>query len=190
MDRVGLFVDAGYLLSEGGKLTLATGKRKQVDVRVGALASGLMDLVRAESGLPILRTYWYDGSRDFRLTTEHEHVRDVPLVKLRLGKLTLHGQKGVDSLIFRDLTALARERAIVSAYLVAGDEDLREAVAIAQDLGVQVTLVTVIPTIRPNTSEALTNEVDLVLDLEERWLAPHFALRPEAVTAAADDITT
>ncbi len=185
MDRVGLFVDAGYLLSEGAKLTLATGKRNEIDVRVGALVTGLIDLVREDSGLPLLRTYWYDGSRDNRLTAEHERVREVPLVKLRLGKMTTHGQKGVDSLIFRDLTALARERAIVSAYLVAGDEDLREAVTMAQDLGVQVTLVTVIPAARPNTSEALMHEVDLVLDLEVGWLAPHFALRQGTDTAAA-----
>lgn len=187
MDRAGLFVDAGYLLSEGGKLTLETGKRQQFDVRVGALVTALMELVEKESGLPLLRTYWYDGSRDNRLTAEHERVREVPLVKLRLGKVTAQGQKGVDSLIFRDLTSLARERAIVSAYLVAGDEDLREAVTLAQDLGVQVTLVTVIPAARSNTSDALMHEVDRVVDLEASWLGPCFALRQGTGAAAGPD---
>ncbi|GGL85485.1 NYN domain-containing protein [Modestobacter marinus] len=183
MDRAGLFVDAGYLLSEGAKLILGTGKRSEIEVKVGALANSLMELVQEESDLPLLRTYWYDGCWSNRLTTEHENVREVPLVKLRLGKMTPSGQKGVDSLIFRDLTTLARERAIATAYLVAGDEDLREAVTMAQDLGVQVTLVTVIPADRLNTSEALVNEADLVVDLEASWLAPHFKLREDAKPA-------
>ena len=66
----------------------------------------------------------------------------MPNVKLRLGRINAKNQqKGVDALIYRDLTTLARERAICDAFLLAGDEDLREGVKAAQDMGVRVTLI-------------------------------------------------
>ena len=40
---------------------------------------------------------------------------------------------------------LARDRAIAEAFLLAGDEDLREGVKEAQDQGVRVTLIGVSP---------------------------------------------
>lgn len=179
MDRAGLFVDAGYLLSAGGQLTLSTSRRSDFDVKVAGLAEALRELVEKDSGLPLLRTYWYDAVRNAQLTLEHRRLRDCPLVKLRLGKVTISGQKGVDSLIFRDITNLARERAICTAYLVAGDEDLREAVSIAQEVGVQVILISVIPTDSPNTSEDLVTEADRILDLESAWLRPFFESRAD-----------
>ena len=44
-------------------------------------------------------------------------------------------QKGVDSLIVTDLIELARNHAISDAVLLAGDEELRIGVQIAQSLG-------------------------------------------------------
>jgi uncharacterized LabA/DUF88 family protein len=176
MDRSALFIDAGYLLAAGGNLTVRTPKRAELEVKVGALANALMKFVEAQSLLPLLRAYWYDGRRGAALTPEHTAVKDVPFLKLRLGRTTSAGaQKGVDSLIFRDLTTLARERAICSAYLLAGDGDMVEAVSMAQDLGVQVILVTVIPTGNSNVSRDLIDEVDSEIALEREFLLPHFA---------------
>jgi len=92
------------------------------------------------SGLPVLRIYWYDGAVDGVPTIEQHSISALPDVKLRLGRLTGGRQKGVDALVYRDLSVLARKRAIVTAFLLAGDEDLREGLATAQESGVHVTL--------------------------------------------------
>lgn len=178
MNRCALFVDAGYLLAAGGNLTVGTPKRAEVEVKVGALVHALMELVRQDCSLPLLRAYWYDGRRSTGLTPEQLAVKDIPYLKLRLGRTKSSGvQKGVDSLIFRDLTTLARERAICTAYLLAGDGDMVEAVAMAQDLGVQVTLVTVIPEGNSGVSRDLIDEADAEVSLEKDFLMPHFALK-------------
>ena len=182
MDRTALFVDAGYLLACGTQLTLndVKAKRKQCSVKIAWLAHDLQELAKESSGLPLLRTYWYDGSWQGKRSLEHSQVLEASLVKLRLGKNTISGQKGVDSLVFRDLTTLARERAICSAFLVAGDEDMREAVSMVQDLGVQVTLITVVPVPDQkfeNTSQGLMDEVDAVEALERDWIVKYFEPR-------------
>ena len=179
MDRSALFVDAGYLLRAGTALTLNDPaiKRHQAEVKVAALAHDLMEQVIEWGDIPLLRAYWYDGTWDNKPTLEQTRVVEASLVKLRLGKNTLSGQKGVDSLIFRDLTTLARERAICSAFLVSGDADMREAVAMAQDLGIQVTLITVLPVPGQqyeNTAQDLIDEVDMVQTLELDWLGKYF----------------
>lgn len=189
MDRTALFVDAGYLLACGSKLSLNNPKaaRSQCKVRVAALAHDLMERVKDLAELPLLRTYWYDGTWDQKRTDEQADVLEASLVKLRLGKNTISGQKGVDSLIFRDLTTLARERAICSAFRVSGDEDMREAVAMVQDLGVQVTLISVEPVPGQdyeNTSQGLLDEVDLVETLDFDWIAKYF--EPKSRKSAAD----
>jgi uncharacterized LabA/DUF88 family protein len=50
-------------------------------------------------------------------------------------------QKGGDSLIVLDLVRLAQHRAYDTAYLIAGDRDLAEAVRVAQDEGRRVVLL-------------------------------------------------
>jgi hypothetical protein len=72
----------------------------------------------AHCGLPVLRTYWYDGARDGIPTSDHLAVSRLAGVKLRLGRLSGGKQKGVDALIYRDLMTLARERAVATAYLL------------------------------------------------------------------------
>lgn len=183
MDRNVLLVDAGNLLAAGGNLTVANNRRHDLDVRIGPLLNALRALVEEHARLPLLRTYWYDASREGRLTSEQEAVRGHPYTKLRLGRLVGGAQKGVDALIYRDLTTLARQRSVASAYLLAGDEDLREGVAEAQSLGVQVILLAVEPAGNSKIADALLWEVDDVLDLDRAFLAPFFAVR--GVDAAA-----
>ena len=98
----------------------------------------------------------------------------MPNLKLRLGRV-IHGQqKGVDTLITLDLLTLARERSAATAYLLTGDEDLREAVVAAQSLGVQVVLLGVPPRDGSRQSFTLINECDEHLVLSEAFWKPHF----------------
>jgi hypothetical protein len=77
---------------------------------------------------------------------------------------------------------LARERAIDCAYLVSGDEDLREGVVAAQDMGVQVVLLGV-PGSHSNQSAALIREADEHVVLPKEHWAEHF--RPKAQESLA-----
>ena len=141
MDRCAVFVDAGYLLAEGGWLCHRTKRRADLACDHAALTDALSRLAREHSELPMLRLYWYDAAPSRIATPEHLRLAVIPNVKVRLGRLVEHRQKGVDSLIVRDLITLAAERAVVTAYLVGGDEDIREGVAAAQALGVRVVLL-------------------------------------------------
>ena len=142
MDRCAVFVDAGYLYAEGGKLTGHGPSRRHVRLDASGANQFLVDLAVTACRLPVLRTYWYDGARDGIPTAEHQAISDLPNVKLRLGRLNRRNQqKGVDALIYHDLMTLARERAISDAFLLSGDEDLREGVRAAQEIGVRVTLI-------------------------------------------------
>jgi putative resolvase len=95
----------------------------------------------------------------------------LPDVKVRLGRLVENRQKGVDSLIVRDLIRLGVERAVATVYLVGGDEDIREGVAEAQGTGARVVLVGV-GGVRPNQSLSLIGEVDERVVLGQRFWAP------------------
>ena len=119
-------------------------------------------------------------------TAQHLVVANLPGVKLRLGRLTLHGQKGVDSRIVRDLIILATQRAIATAYLIGGDEDLREGVSEAQERGVRVVLIGVEPLNEQNLSPTLAMEADDVLVLDRPFVEPHFRLRDPELVAVVE----
>ncbi|WP_419926853.1 NYN domain-containing protein [Candidatus Poriferisocius sp.] len=173
MDRFAVFVDAGHLYAEGGKLCCGSWVRKDFQFNTEEFSKWLCEHAKRACGLALLRTYWYDGARDAFPTPEHQRMAALSNVKLRLGRLnTRNQQKGVDSLIYRDLTTLARERAISDAYLLSGDEDLREGVKAAQDMGVRVTLVGV-STVGDgwNQSRELVDEADEAMTLSKQDLA-------------------
>jgi uncharacterized LabA/DUF88 family protein len=182
LGRVALFVDAGYLLAGAHDLLGGSVSRSAFDCDYERLLPALRAEVEAHGGaLAFLRTYWYDGARDGIPTSDHRRIGDLPYVKVRLGRLNRRGQqKGVDGLIYRDLTALARAGAIERAYLFTGDEDIRESVATAQDLGVQVVLMTFHPTRQTGHSAALVREVDEALVLTRDFWEPHFRKREDA----------
>jgi hypothetical protein len=182
MDRVGVFVDAGYLLAAGGAACCGTSRRADLEVDYAQLVDAVADLVSRGSSLPVLRVYWYDGAPGGVPQSDHLKVAELPGVKLRLGRLTQFGQKGVDSLLLRDLMTLARERAIATAYVIGGDEDLVEGVASAQDMGVRVAVVAVEGA---SQAQALIHEADAQINLAGDFLAPYFALR-QAVVAGSE----
>jgi uncharacterized LabA/DUF88 family protein len=182
MSRVALFVDAGYLLAGAHDLMGGPVSRSAYTCDYAALLPALRTEVEGRSApLTFLRTYWYDGARHGIATADHRLIGEQHYVKVRLGRLNMKGQqKGVDGLIYRDLTTLARAGAITRAYLFTGDEDLRESVAAAQDLGVQVVLMSFKPTAKTGRSAELAREADEVVMLDPGFWAPHFTKREVA----------
>src|SRR5207248_4510515 len=130
----------------------------------------------------------YDGARRGDPAPDQLAVAHRPRVKLRLGRMTRHGQKGVDALIMLDLITLARERAMSTAYLISGDEDIREGVAAAQQMGVRVVLVGVATRSGwPQQADTLVREADEHVILDRATIIdPHIrAVQPPQVAPAA-----
>jgi uncharacterized LabA/DUF88 family protein len=191
MSKAALFVDAGYLLAGAHDLMGGPSiRRSAYDCNYEALIPALRQEVETHSApLDFLRTYWYDGARNGIPTADHRRIGDLHYVKVRLGRLNVKGQqKGVDGLIYRDLTTLARAGAVQRAYVFTGDEDIRESVAAAQDLGIQVVLMAFKPTQRTGRSVELAREADEVMVLDPNFWVPHFK-KPAVVAAASDPPT-
>jgi uncharacterized LabA/DUF88 family protein len=188
-----VFVDAGFLLAAAALEVLGTPGRDELSCDYRALIDGIVGCVDQHSGeLPRLRTYWYDAAPDGMPTYEHERIAGFPYVKVRLGRLNrARQQKGVDVLIYQDLLTLARERAVSRAYLVAGDEDLREGVVEAQKVGVQVVLLGMPVERGHNQSARLVRECDEYLILPRETWEPHFSRRTgEDEEATPEDVAT
>lgn len=188
MDRSAIFVDAGYLWAAGGRLTCGTSARAQIVCDCGGVTQALAAWAHEHSGgLDALRTYWYDGAVNAVPTPHHEEVGNLSYVKVRLGRLIQGQQKGVDALIYRDLMTLARERAISRAYVLSGDEDLREGVVAAQDMGVQVILLGIPTSQRTNQSASLIRESDEHIVLAKEFWDSHFTHADNGVLAKTVD---
>ena len=181
MDRCAVFVDAGYLYAAGGELLGLGPSRRNVLLDAGKANEFLVEVAASSCHLPALRTYWYDGARERIPTPEHQAIADLPNMKLRLGRLNnKRQQKGVDALIYHDLMTLARERAISEAFLLSGDEDLREGVRAAQEIGTRVTLVGILTRSGArNQSRDLVREADEVIMLTKADLAGFIARWPK-----------
>lgn len=190
MQQFAWFVDAGYLYAEGGQLCLSVRHRGQIEIDFGEITRLLAGLgAEAEPSERHLRTYWYDGAPGGTPSPAQHAVAHQPGVKVRLGSTVARGegfvQKGVDSLIVRDLIRLSQNRAISTAYLLGGDEDLRQGVVEAQDMGVRVVLVGIGPFGEQSVAATLMREADDVIVLDRERLAPSFRLR-EYEEAPAD----
>lgn len=163
MFQIAVFVDAGYLYAQGSSaISGQKQSRQNLQLRASEALNALTDLAnQVAPKARLLRIYWYDGLlRGGRPTAEQTALANSPFTKLRLGMVNGNGQqKGVDSLIVTDLIDLARNRAITDALLVAGDEDLRIGVQIAQTFGVQTHLVGIKPA-RGSQSPDLIQESD------------------------------
>ena len=159
--RTATFVDAGYLYG-GGFTALAgsTQPREYGKLDLSLTIAKLRATAAERTGnTTLLRIYWYDGMRGGRPSPEQERLAYMEDVKLRLGVVRDRRQKGVDSLIVTDLIELARNHPITDAVLLAGDEDLRIGVQIAQSFGVRVHLIGIEPS-RGNQSPFLLQEAD------------------------------
>ena len=78
MDRVAVFVDAGYLFAAGGQLlTGARTTRGEVRLDASEVAKALREFAESETKLPVLRIYWYDGT-DSGPSADHNRLMWTP----------------------------------------------------------------------------------------------------------------
>ena len=188
MDRVAVFVDAGYLFAQGSILVSGasgarTGARPLPRSRTrldeAAALAFFEGVARDCANLPLLRTYWYDGT-NAGPTPVHNSLAFRHNVKVRLGIVNASGeQKGVDSLIVTDLINLSRNRAMADAVLVTGDEDIRVGVQQAQELGVRVHLVG-LETATTNQSFLLRQEADTLREVTKLEVDTFLSMVPAA----------
>jgi NYN domain len=184
MNRIAVFIDAGYFYASASELLFGVPLRRgEMRLANAEFAQYVGHCAETIAGCPLLRIYWYDGTNSGP-TPAHLAMAYLDNVKLRLGFVNQSGeQKGVDGLIFSDLTNLARNHAISDAMLIAGDEDLRVGVQQAQEHGIRVHLLGVEPTDPTgNQSAALQREADTRRQLDAATLR-QFLFRREYSSA-------
>ena len=184
MNRIAVFVDAGYFYASASELLFgAPLRRGELRLANAEFAHYLTHCAETIGGCPLLRIYWYDGTNSGP-TAAHLAMAYLDNIKLRLGFVNQSGeQKGVDGLIFSDLTNLARNHAISDALLLAGDEDLRIGVQQAQEHGIRVHLLGVEPKDPSgNQSAALQREADTRRQLDAAALGQFLFRREYAST--------
>ena len=189
MDRVTVFVDAGYLFAQGS-IELCGKKlpRGEIFLDPAAVATKLKKFSEDASSLPLLRIYWYDGTSQGP-TSQHITIAGQVDVKVRLGYVNSQGkQKGVDSLIVTDMITLARNRAMAECVLLSGDEDLRVGVQQAQEYGVRVHLLGIKPA-RGNQSLFLLQEADVTHQWEASDLNDFLRCSPQVIADAPQEGT-
>src|SRR5215468_10129818 len=175
VDRCALFVDAGYVLADGAMAVHGTRRRESVSWDYAGLVQHLTSLAREQSGLPLLRCYWYEATVEGRRSADHDALADLPGVKLRVAKMRPGRREGVESEIHRDLTTLARNKAVSDAMLISAEEDLAQVIADVQDLGIRVVLVH-IGAPGWTASPALRQECDDIVEIGEAHLRPSVEL--------------
>jgi NYN domain len=181
LDRCALFVDASYALADGALAVHGTRNRDSVSWDYAGLLKLLGGLSRDRAGVPLLRCYWYDVATDANRAAEHDTLADIPGVKLRLSKVRPNRKEGVEAEIRKDLTALARNRAVSDVIIVSAEEDLAPIIAEVQDLGVRTILLHIAPDDNwPGdnwaVSRALRQECDDIIEIAAGHLRPYVDL--------------
>lgn len=186
MDRVAVFVDAGYVFAAGAVLVSGENRpRGDIDMDFDAFLSEVEGFAARVSALPLLRVYWYDGTSSGP-SPQHLTLAFKSHVKLRLGFVNAFGQqKGVDSLLVTDMITLARNRAMADAVLVSGDEDIRVGVQQAQEYGVKVHLLGIKPS-RGNQSNFLLQESDSTHEWSEQEVGRFLRHQPRNLAPVAE----
>ncbi len=191
MDRCAVFVDAGYL-GESTKVLLTDGVAgRRVRADRPALVEALADLAVKDTGLPLLRLYWYDAAPNRVPFPDQRELGRLADVKLRLGNLRerdggRRAQKGVDADLHADMTELARNQAAADFVLLTGDEDLLRAVEEVQKYGVRLHLWGVdSPPDRSNQSLELIMAADRRRVLDGDFLRSLYTVLPDPAELAA-----
>jgi hypothetical protein len=188
MDRYAIFVDAEYLYTEGGMLCCNSPDRQEVLLYGLGANDFLVGLATDVCDLQPLRTYWYDTSDDGAPTPAQQLVATLPNMKLRLQTgAGRDPQSSLGAAIRRDLSTLARERAICDAFLLSADEDLLDCVSEVQDLGLRVILINIASRDEPSAPPAgLLTESDEVVKLTKDDLSRFIRRRRTPDDAASD----
>jgi hypothetical protein len=187
VDRCALFVDAGYALADGALAVHGTRHRDSVSWDYPGLLKLLGGLSRDRTGLPLLRCYWYEATVDSRRTAEHDTLADIPGLKLRLGKVRPGRREGVETEIRRDLTALARNKAVSDVIIVSAEEDLAQVISDVQDQGLRVALLHIATDGDWTISRTLRQECDDIIEISASHLRPYVDLIPGAEPVRSDD---
>jgi hypothetical protein len=176
VDRCALFVDAGYVLADGAMAVHGTRRRESVSWDYAGMLQLLAGLAQERCGLPLLRCYWYEATVEGRRNADHDTLADLPGVKLRVAKMRPGRREGVEGEIHRDLTTLARNKAVSDAMLVSAEEDLTQVVADVQDLGLRVTLLHIAVDGNWTISRTLRQECDDIVEITSAHLRPYVDL--------------
>jgi uncharacterized LabA/DUF88 family protein len=172
VDRCALFVDAGYVLSDGAMAVHGTRQRDSVTWNYAGLVRLLTGLARERTGLPVLRCYWYEAPTEGRISAEQDTLADIPGLKLRFARIRPGRSDGIEAEMHRDLTTLARNGAVADAVIASAKEDLAGVVAEVQDLGMRVILVHIAADGNWTISRPLRQECDDIVDLSGAHLRP------------------
>jgi uncharacterized LabA/DUF88 family protein len=176
VDRCALFVDAGYVLADGAMAAHGTSQREAVSWNYAGLLRFFAGLAADRTGLPLLRCYWYEATVDGRRTSEHDTLADLPGLTLRLGRMRPGKREGVETEIHRDLTTLARNRAVSDVLLVSAEDDLAQVIADVQDLGVRVIIMHISVDGNWTVSRALRQQCDDIVEIQGTQLRPYAEL--------------
>jgi hypothetical protein len=176
VDRCALFVDAGYVLADGAMAVHGTRRRESVSWDYAGLLELLTSLATERSGLPLLRCYWYEATVEGRRSADHDALADLPGVKLRVAKMRPGRREGVEGEIHRDLTTLARNKAVSDAMVISAEEDLAQVIADVQDLGLRVMLLHIAVDGNWTISRALRQECDDIVEIGSAHLRPYVDL--------------
>lgn len=192
MNRLGIFVDAGYLFAQGSMaITGNVVKRQDLSLNEQSVITQLIQAAEELSGgTPLLRIYWYDAIGHRGPTLDQRTLARSNNVKVRMGTLNGNGeQKGVDSMIVTDMIELARNHAIADAVLVSGDEDVRVGVQFAQAYGVRVHLIGISNAQgKANQSTSLIQEADTHIEWSPAVINAFLSVRQAVVEPEAVEI--
>jgi len=192
VDRCALFVDAGYVLTDGAMAVHGTRRRESVSWDYAGLLQLFGSLAVERTRLPLLRCYWYEATVEGRRSADHDTLADLPGVKLRVAKMRPGRREGVEGEIHRDLTTLARNKAVSDVMVVSAEEDLAQVIADVQDMGMRVTLLHIAANGDWTISRTLRQECDDIVEISAAHLRPYVELisgaeppRPDESDSAA-----
>ena len=185
MDRCALFVDAGYVLADGAMAVHGTRRRESVSWDYGGLLQLLASQAMERSRLPLLRCYWYETTAEGQRSEDHEALADLPGVKLRVAKMWPGRREGSE--LQRDLTTLARNKAVSDAMVVSAEENLAQVISDVQEMGMRVTLLNIAVDGNATVSRTLRQECDDIVEISSAQLRPYVELIPGAEPPRADE---
>ena len=155
---------------------MARRRRESVSWDYAGLLQLFGNLAMERTRLPLLRCYWYEATVEGRRSADHDVLADLPGVKLRLTKMRPGRREGVEGEIHRDLTTLARNKAVSDVMVVSAEEDLAQVIADVQDMGMRVTLLQITTDGNWSSSRALRQECDDIVEVSAEHLRPYVDL--------------
>ncbi len=176
MSRCALFVDAGYALADGAMAVHGTRRQDSVSWDHAGLIKLLTGIAKDRTGLPVLRCYWYETAVDGHRSPEQDALAETPGLKLRLASTRPGRREGVEALLRRDLSTLAKNGAISEAVVASADEGLAEVVAEVQELGLRVMVLHISSDSGWTVPQSLRQESDDIAEISAVHLRPFVEL--------------